>query len=148
MEKPVPEYPMSKSLIYNKCQKWVGKVLGKDLRNYAGNSGHFKKWKDAKGYGDTDPEGKKWGSSQIWYAEYNADPKGKATCPPYLDFWHWIIDQTEVSNGCIIWLPIHEADSLDEDKQWVAEILRTFKKEFAEYIVDEDEGFLPMYVSW
>lgn len=72
------------------------------VRDYAGKyqGNFFNKWCDAKGYGKTDPDGRGRGSSQIWYAEYVADPGGERKEPAYLDFWHWWIDiSVDIYNG-------------------------------------------------
>lgn len=68
------------------------KSKGYDIRNWYKNSSHFDKWCNKKGYGKTDPAGNGRGSSQIWYAEYKADPEGEIKCPPYIDFWHFVRD--------------------------------------------------------
>jgi hypothetical protein len=62
---------------------------------------HFEAWCDAKGYtaNMTDPEGKRRGSSQIWFAEYAADPNGEDTCPEVQNFWHWLLSFMNPGGG-------------------------------------------------
>jgi hypothetical protein len=54
---------------------------------------HFGRWCDAKGYTKemTDADGNRRGSSQIWFAEYVADPAGEYACPKVQNFWHWLL---------------------------------------------------------
>jgi len=54
---------------------------------------HFHIWCDARGYTEsmTDAEGNHRGSSQIWFAEYAADPEGEDACPKVQNFWHWLL---------------------------------------------------------
>jgi hypothetical protein len=47
---------------------------------------HFEAWKNAKGYGETDPHGLHWRSSQQWFHEYKADPEGYRQAPPHCNF--------------------------------------------------------------
>lgn len=65
----------------------------KSTRDMLDSHSHFYNWAKAKGYKGKDPDGKDLGSSQIWFAEYRADPAGEAMCPPYLDLWHWLLDK-------------------------------------------------------
>lgn len=107
-------------------------------RDVADSSSHFGKWADRKGYtNDTkDPEGKHRGSSQIWYAEYRADPQGEAACPPYLDLWHWFLerfdyDRRSHKDDWTLWTEKPGQRFMDVtvtkanlNLQWVAEIMR------------------------
>lgn len=52
----------------------------------------FDEWCNRKGYGNTDPEGEHRGSSQIWFAEYQADPDGACKEPPRANLWHFFLD--------------------------------------------------------
>jgi len=100
MQKPVP-HAREPILDYHEIMHYLEAKYKFQSRDYANSHPHFSKWAKAKGYNGKDPEGKALNSSQIWYAEYMADPKGNAECPPYLDFWHWLIDQFfDFHNGC------------------------------------------------
>ncbi len=59
---------------------------------------------------------------------------GKKDDAPYCDFWHWILDRNEISNGCFFTLYIDEEEYFKDDfeKEWVTEIFDILKKEFNE----------------
>lgn len=61
---------------------------------------------------------------------------------PYYNFWHWILDNNEIHNGCFFWLSLVGSD---DDPEWVKEILRTFGEEFKDYIDGNDIKF---WVEW
>lgn len=64
---------------------------------------------------------------------------------PYLDFWHWVIKQREVNNGCYITFSREELNYLIEEKQiedWQAEIYDHYL-EFA-----DENGELELWVYW
>jgi hypothetical protein len=44
-----------------------------DFWDYYGSGQEFDKWADSKGYGQTDPDGKRRGASNIWYKEWQDD---------------------------------------------------------------------------
>ncbi len=67
------------------------KALGVNVYDVFKRTGSFDRWCDRKGYGQTDPEGKHRGSSQIWFAEYKACPDGDCKEPPYANLWHWFL---------------------------------------------------------
>lgn len=86
-----------------------------DLHN---SHSHFYTWCDAKGYGQTDPEGKSRGSSQIWFKEYQNDPTGNAARPPYCNFWHVALGTVvpgEMHNDSIV--TMHALEEYPEDKE-------------------------------
>ncbi|UOL48660.1 hypothetical protein [Pseudomonas phage Astolliot] len=71
----------------------IEKLSGKHPSDWEESMDHFTKWHAAKGYPENDSEGKHFRSSQIWYAEYKADPMGNGLRPPYKNFWHWLLDE-------------------------------------------------------
>lgn len=71
------------------------KTRGVDIRDLAGSKGHFDSWHAAKGLPTHDSEGKYKNASQIFYRQYQEDPEGEAVCPPYIDFWHELLNATE-----------------------------------------------------
>lgn len=60
----------------------------------------------------------------------------------YLDYWHWLCDRTNLSNGKIIRLPI---DLDDDAPEFVKEITKLYVTEFGEYAEDGD---LRVLVEW
>jgi hypothetical protein len=60
---------------------------------------------------------------------------------PYFDFWHWVIANHEIHNGCEIMFYREKMEEIKED--WVKEIYSRYIEEFA-----EESGELEMYVSW
>lgn len=44
-----------------------------DFWDYYGSGKDFDNWADSKGYGQTDPDGKRRGESNIWYKEWQSD---------------------------------------------------------------------------
>ena len=86
---------------YEDIQDEICKILGIDndrFHDYYDSGSHFYKWCDSKGYGETDPDGKNRGASNIWYKEYMEDPDGNAKRPPYCNFWHVALE-TVVPDG-------------------------------------------------
>lgn len=67
--------------------------------------------------------------------------------PPYCDFWHWITEGGNVSNGSFFSLTedMYEElmDAGFEDQKWAVRILGDFLKEFA-----DEEGNIEFYVWW
>jgi hypothetical protein len=58
-----------------------------DFWDYYGSGQAFDKWADSKGYGATDPDGKRRGASNIWYKEWQTDIKnGVWKDIPYCSF--------------------------------------------------------------
>lgn len=48
---------------------------------------------------------------------------------PYQDFWHWMLDKAEISNGCIVTMARWWGDGAEA---WQQEILSEFLAEFGE----------------
>jgi hypothetical protein len=59
---------------------------------------------------------------------------------PYLDFWHWVIANYEIHNGCFITFSEDMLPEIQED--WIRTIYGHYLTEFAK------EGELEMYISW
>ena len=55
----------------------------------------------------------------------------------YRNWWHFLVENREVSNGCSIYI---DSDLLISGNEWQNEITKTFIKEFGEKI--------EYYVSW
>jgi hypothetical protein len=63
--------------------------------------------------------------------------KSWGTQQPYLDFWHWILDHNEISNGCMLYLECNwmiENETENYCPYWVKEILRLIRDEFGNEI--------------
>lgn len=99
---------------YHNAIRYIEKKYNINTRDYLNSGSHFGKWADSKGYGpkDKDAEGKDRSNSKIWYAEYQADPAGGPARPAYQDFWHWVVDRYEISNGGIF--TMYVADDIKE----------------------------------
>lgn len=120
--------------------------------SFAFNADHQHKWEEEhfpilKKY-QKDPlpnlrfnsEGKKFFDSkegnELWNKireEYRKDPEGEAKEIPYMDFWHFMLDNYfgDISNGCIRtvnWKDVR--DCVKED--WQGEIVDCFVKEFGD----------------
>ncbi len=139
MNKPTPTVnippPPVAAYDYHDSMAYLEEKYKFDSRDFSQCHGHFGKWADAKGYKGKDPEGKDRNSSQIWYAEYMADPNGDATCPPYEDFWHWMIDNYEISNGEeFTFLIKQHIEEEDEHPEFVETILKYWQQEFGDEI--------------
>ncbi len=66
------------------------------------------------------------------------------TGEPYLDFWHWVIENYNPHNGCFMTFS-YAALSYDyaEHPEWVRTIYRNYLDEFA-----NEPGELKMFVQW
>lgn len=138
---------------YSELAKEVCQLLGRDIRDYDGSHGHFGRWCDATGRGQTDPEGKHRNSSQVWYAEYRADPNGEAASPEYRDFWHWWLKYHEIENGGYedynnfveIRTDLMEDGDYDADEHdWIIEILDTF----IQVLGDDADKEITLHYYW
>ncbi len=69
-----------------------------DLYDVYRSGKHFDKWHKAKELPKLDPDGNPLASSQIWFREYEEDPEGSASRPPYFNFWHWLLEWSK-ANG-------------------------------------------------
>lgn len=131
---------------------------GYDFRDMASSHGHFYKWCDARGLGQTDPDGKHRGASQIWFAEYKAAPDGEVTCPPYHDVWHWLLDGPfeDLDRGGITefaiddWI-VEAADAGEDDYYYTPDycmrVLRDMKAE-AEGHPGYVNGVMYLFIDW
>lgn len=60
---------------------------------------------------------------------------------PHWDFWHWVVQHHDITNGCFITFTRDQLHEIQVD--WVKEIYSRYLDEFA----DED-GTLEMWVWW
>lgn len=64
------------------------------------SSRHFEDWHRSHGLPRVDADGNETGSSQIFMQQYDAAPDGRAVRPPYVNFWHWLLDAYEDVPWC------------------------------------------------
>ncbi len=132
MEKPQPKTWTYYD--YHDLVEYLQTKYKANLHDFAKSHRHFGQWCDRKGLPKTDPEGKDRSSSQVWFAEYKADPEGEATCPPYQNFWHWMIERYESRRGGMTHFcpkQILEEES-DEHPEFVLTILGWLCEEFGD----------------
>ena len=114
---------------WNECTAFIEDKYGINTRDYRRSHNQFDEWCDVKGYGQKDSQGEDRGSSQLWYAEFQCEiESGKVKERPYQDFWHWIIDVTNVQNGGTI--ELCEELGAGEAEPWQKKILRLYLTEF------------------
>ena len=106
------------------------------LRDVRDSDSHFGQWADKKGYtiNKKDPQGKYRSSSQIWWSEYMTDPEGNDTRPPYLDFWHWLIEAFDYRLRLIS----------HKKSQWTT----TNTEHYMDVVLDESVLFQPWTPEW
>lgn len=133
----------------------VDKKIGYDQRSagkhFFPDTGNFTDWHKLKGYGQKDSEGKHPSSSQIWFSEYQKEiSEGVWKDTPYLDFWHWQMDNcfsSELSNDS--YNTFYVGDDInhfsDKPKEWQLEIQRVYKDLFFDISKD---GYIEVSVSW
>ncbi len=124
-----PKKKTFKALDYSECADYINKKYNCNIRDFSRSHLQFFDWAKHKGYKGMDPEGKKMGDSQIWFAEYNKEIKdGKFAERPYQDFWHYIGDVCGPPRGGFFYL--HNDTSGAED--WQKQILGWFFDEFGD----------------
>lgn len=77
---------------------------------------------------------------------------------PYLDFWHWVLENAEISNGCYFKINTEWLDSLKEEiiekggsfkTDWRKRIVDDLLKEFGTPDNDQDELVtIRFWVEW
>ena len=77
----------------HEVMNFISEKYGMDCYDIYDSGSHFNKWCDSKGYGETDPQGKLRSASNVWFAEYQADPHGYAVCPKYVNVLDWFIEK-------------------------------------------------------
>lgn len=55
---------------------------GIDIRDLMRSEGHFRKWCRKHGEDENDRDA---------FQRYQGAPDGEDACPPYVDFWHWLL---------------------------------------------------------
>jgi len=110
--------------VYNwyDIQDEICKVMGitkEEFRDLKKRHSHFNTWCDSKGYGNSDPEGKDRGSSQIWFQEYQNASDGSIAQPEYCDLWHLALKSVipgEMRNDSIV--TMYALEDYEEDPEY------------------------------
>lgn len=131
----------------------IDRILGYSQRgcgkHFHPNTGEFEDWHKSKGYGRVDPEGKNIGDSQFWYAAYQQDiADGKFIETPYLDFWHWQLENcmNDGFHNDSCGYVIISMECAEEAEDWQKEIQQVWHDTFID-IADED-GCVEVWISW
>lgn len=68
--------------------------------------------------------------------------------PPYLDYWHWLLDEHfyDMQNGCERQINVKEILEDDKSPSWVKEITQLIHTEFESDL--DDEGCLTVWIEW
>lgn len=127
---------------FNDCIDFLENKHQVKYRDWSHSQKHFNSWCDSKGYGKIDPSGKPRVASTIWYSEYKQDPKGEKVCPPYQDFWHFIISIHEIRNGKVLFLN-YLKDQAKVKEKWQKDAYKLIHDEFG-----NSNGDIKFYFSW
>lgn len=65
-------------------------------------------------------------------SKYNIETRDYKDLNKVRDFWHWVTDHHTVHNGCII--TFDSSLDLEDQKEWIQDILKLYFKEFGEKI--------------
>jgi len=158
-----PTKKTSTAYEFNEVMHYLEEKTGKSFRDYAGkfskegkaeNDKLLDTWLADNGYA-----GKRYvldmpqGSNKDW-AENSEEMKlrveintkyrdvEKTNERPYLDFWHWMCDSNEISNGGWLYLPDWSCMTDPDVEPWKKEILQHFRDFLGD---DYDER---MRVEW
>ncbi len=143
---------------FHEMRDEVNASLGYDQRE-CGEHFHpaavsFAKWHAGKALPDIDHAGNATSSSQIWYAEYQAEIKaGTIQGVPYYDFWHFQLERCfilNVYNPCLnyvyVGLAFEKMESLADVEPWQLAVQQTWYQLF-NHIADRD-GFVTVMIDW
>lgn len=131
----------------------INEIIDHDQRDlgkyFYPETGDFNDWCDSKNYGDYDPDGKYRNSSTIWFSEYKNDIVNKKwNETPYLDFWHWQIDNCvheNFRNDSFSKVSI-SMDLAKDAENWQKDIQKIWYETF-KHLADE-HGDIDIWVSW
>lgn len=151
---------------YHECRDYLQKKYGYNERDYSKHHDHFQTYEkvtgDAHPYYDYPSESngkfyvKRTSAKRVEVTkdEYEAEWKlvhdhfkrfqqweQHNPAPLYQDFWHWVTDNHEVSNGSTICFSREELEEIKEP--WVRTIYGYYIEEFA-----DEEGSLEMEIYW
>lgn len=105
---------------YHKCKAFIREKYGYDERDYLGK-----------------------------YKRKNGKVLSVNDSVEYLDFWHWVVDNYEIHNGCFIEFSNEDYDQIEKD--WVKEIYSHYMDEFCpdkNWKTNECRVGVEFYVSW
>ena len=118
--KPLPEEQSVTKLDYHDMMNWLEKKYNFKSRGFTGipssmdYDNHFNNWCNKHGLPQRDKTGKSRNSSQIFFKQYQQAEDGERTKPPYMDYWHYLVDINDgLSNGSYIHIP-QEVDTSDD----------------------------------
>lgn len=91
--------------------------------------GHFDKWCDKHGLPQKDSKDKHRSSSQEFYTQYKEAEDGEKTKPPYMDFWHYLVEYNDenMRNGGYITIPRTVDTSKDPSPERNLDMYRKLK---------------------
>jgi hypothetical protein len=142
MSKPKVERVVQEKLNYNDLINWLEKKYNFKSRGFTGipsmlnYENHFNDWCNKHGLPQKDSEGKHRGSSQIFWKQYNEAEDGERTRPPYLDYWHYLVDINEIlSNGSFIYIPRKVGKNKEENLKENIEFFREKLKKEKSHII-------------
>jgi hypothetical protein len=90
---------------------------------------HFDKWCDKHGLSQKDSKDKHRSSSQEFYTQYKEAEDGEKTKPPYMDFWHYLVEYNDenMRNGGYITIPRTVDTSKDPSPERNLDMYRKLK---------------------
>lgn len=129
---------------YIACSDYLEQKYGYDERDYGGCSKYqnaCKKETDEKfgenGWWTEKPE--KYTKEQKKALNYYEKLMKKE--PPYLDFWHFILDHHDIHNGSYFTM---DKELMEDAEDWQKEILQHYFDEFD----PKDTGEIEFWVAW
>lgn len=146
MKKMTKPKPITRtSLDYNECADYIDKKYKIKQRDYLGKFAYYdtakketiKKFKDDSWYNIIPAD---MNEQQKAASDYYDDLLKKHQ-PKYLDFWHWVVDNYEIHNGCYITFSRETYDAIKED--WVKTIYGYYLTEF-----ENKNGEIDFRVEW
>lgn len=154
MTKLQPLAPKTFYNFINMCDE-IDEILGYNQR-YAGKhffpeSGGFDDWWVAQGSPEKDANGDEKGSSRLFYSQFRNDvDTGKFFETPYMDFWHWQIDNTvgdHFANDTYSTVYVGLSDYMkSKAKPWQWEIQKVWHDTYKD--IADDGGTVSIWVSW
>jgi len=125
-----------RKLDYNEMMEYLEDKYNFKAREFSGIPStmnvdrHFDKWCDKHGLPKKDSEGKYRGSSQEFYTKYKEAEDGEKTKPPYMDFWHYLVEYNDenMRNGGYIHIPRTVDTSKDPSPERNLDMYRRLKE--------------------
>lgn len=138
MKKPTKQ--SRKSFDWSACTDFIESKYKIDTRDYARSHSQFGEWCKANNEklirGEPGCSAEEMKACQAQYARFQADiASGKLIKRPYQDFWHWLIDKTDIRRGGTMEL---NREMTEGSEAWQKEIFELYWKEFGKgpYLTD------------